>query len=211
MAETCMASNFDFPRDDLVQLSVAFSMLGKHRFGQAWDAAGDLTIAARIGQSRRHSPEILAMARWANKAIVQCVRNGWLPVIYFEGDRRFRYFDNPNGREVRRVHIRPIDHDERGQVEFADGYTAFCVADVSGFLDVVKEKFGVRAEYTPGPKRKFLECDAALDELLREMPSACPTSEIIRALNKKLKTKLPEKTTLYQRIDEARTRALDIR
>lgn len=211
MAETCMASNFDFPRDDLVQLSVAFNMLGKHRFGQAWDAVGDMTIAARIGQFRRHSPDILAMARWANKAIVQCVLNGWLPVIYFEGDQRFRYFDNPNGREASRVHIRPIDGEERGQVEFEDGYTVYCVADVSEFTDTIKAKFGVRAEYTPGPKRKFPEFDAALDELLREMAPASPTSEIIRAINKKFKGESPQSTTLYQRIDEARARVLDVR
>lgn len=206
-----MASNFDFPRDDLVQLSVAFNMLGKHRFGQAWDAVGDMTIAARIGQSRSHSPDILAMARWANKAIVQCVRNGWLPVIYFEGDRRFRYFDNPNGREVSCVHIRPIDGDERGQVEFEDGYTVYCVADVSGFTDIIKAKFGARAEYTPGPKRKFADFDAALDKLFREISPRTPTVDVRRVINKTFEGDRPQKTTMYERIDEARERALAVR
>lgn len=211
MAETCMASDFDFPCDDLVQLSIAFNMLGKHRFGRVWMAAGDMTIPARIGQFRRHSPDIIAMARWANKAIVQCVRNGWLPVIYFEGDRRFRYFDNPNGREVSRVHIRPIDHDERGQVEFDEGNMAYCMVDVDSFPETLKNKYPAPSTLTPGPSREFAAFDTELDAIFRDIPVRSAPRDVIAELKRRFSGDWPERTTRYERIREARQRALDVR
>jgi hypothetical protein len=211
MAEPPMTSELQFPGEDIVQLSVAFNMLGKHRFGQEWETVGDMTLVTHLGQSRRHSVDVRAMAGWANKAMMQCVRNGWLPVIYFEGDRRHRYFDNPNGREICRVHVRPLDNDERGQIEFADGSTAFCVSDVCGFVGVLKAKFGARAEIKPGPKREFAEFDAPLDLLFQEISPRTSTADVRRAINKAFKGNQPKKSTLYQRIDEARERALAIR
>jgi len=199
------------PDDDIVQLSVAYNMIGKHRFGGSWTSAGDMTIAARMGQSRRHAPEILSMARWTMKALFTCIYNGWLPLIYFEGDRRIRYFDNPDGRSIWRVHVRPVDGDERGQVEFEKGDMAYCMVDVGKFLETLKSKFSEQDVPKPGRPRKFPEFDDALDKVLSVIPAGSKNKEIIAEMGSQYSGGWPGKSTQHVRINEARQRALSVR
>jgi hypothetical protein len=198
------------PADDLDHLEIAFNMLGRHRYGGAWGKG--MARRVRLGHGARKLSEHDRMARWALKALTQCVENGWLPLFYFVGEqhvRRVEYYRNPDGFALHALYPKPTDDGEAGgQIELTIGDIHPCMVDIGNFVLTLQRKFGA-ASKRRGPKRSFLDFDAALDKFYEDHPTATPAKEVIDTLRGTFKGKWPGDTVMYERIAEAAQRALD--
>lgn len=195
------------PADDLVELEVAFDMLGRHRFGAAWPE--NMAERVRLGRGISGRDELDTMARWALGALMQSVQNGWLPLIYFVGERRTRrvvYYDEPDGPALVALYPNPA-MEAGGQIELADGAIYPCRVNVRGFAALLAERFGQRARR--GPKSNFEEFRAALDYFYLENPPSASAAETINSLRKWFTGAWPKKTALYDHIRDAQLRAIE--
>lgn len=200
------ASEFHFPTDALVPLGVAFDMIGAHRFGARWTT--DMTAAVRLGQ-RSRDPDQRALGCWALKALTQCVENGWLPLIYFSGRKRIRYFEAPNGLALHALYPRPTS-DFVGQIELDGGDIFPCMVDVSRLGQTLREKFGKRQGNSRGRPPEYREIDGVLDTYFMDNPPSTPNVNVIQDIGRLVaESSLPRKTTLHDRINKARDRAKD--
>lgn len=197
---------FALPLDVLVHLKDAFDQLGRHRFGRSlW--SNDMARAVRLGV-KSVEPEKLKRAQWALTALIQCVQNGRLPLVYFVGTRRIWYFENHDGQALHALYPEPEDG-EPGMIELADGGGIYpCMVDVSGFPEVLKRYYGPPSSRRRGPKRGFADLDAKLDGYFVGHYIGTRTVDVyrdIKAENPDLKW--PSPTVWKQRIKEARERA----
>lgn len=192
------------PTDDLANLRTAFDMLGSHQFGSLWTK--DMAATVRLGQ-RSKDKDLRVRGQWALKALTQCVENGWLPLVYFMGDRRVRYFESPDGLALSALYPRPTDAFE-GQIELRGGDIYPCIVDIAGFHGVLRSKFALPGAPKRGPRRKYPEYEQALDQFFAVSPLAAPYRAIINELRQTLPpSQLPPRSTEYRLIDEAKGRA----
>lgn len=196
-------TEFSLPADDIVPLGNAFDLIGRHRFGQRWTK--DMARAVRLGQ-RSRDREKRARGNWALKALRQCVENGWLPLVYFVGSRRVRYFDASDGPTLHALYPQPTD-DLEGQIELDGGDIHLCMVDASNLSDVLRRKFPNPSANRTGPHRNFLRFEEELDRYFNDRPLDTRGCEVFRDLGKILPEEfLPSRATAYRLIDEARKR-----
>jgi hypothetical protein len=190
--------------DDFVPLRAAFDMLGKHLCGPLW--ANDMATVVRLGQ-RGTNPEGHARGRQVLRALVQCVENGWLPLLYFVDHRRVWYFENPAGPRLVALYPQPTD-DGEGQIELEVGSIFPCMVNVSDFLGVLRTKYARPSAHRRGRPPRFLELDEVLGRYFAHNPTSTPNGLVIRDLGALLgDDQIPGKTTLHERINAARNRA----
>lgn len=200
-----ITSKLDLPTDDLRHLEEAFNALGKHRYGAQWptDMAGHMRLGPKSNELSEHDVE---MGRWAISALVQCVQNGWLPLVYFKGDRRTWYYSSSDGPSLFALYPRPTDDDE-GQIELEGGKIYPCMVNLRDFPKLVRAKFANKRTAKRGRKRQFNEFDEALAELFSHNPPGMRASEVILSLKASFKGPWPGRATMYERINEARLNA----
>lgn len=191
------------PADDLVELEVAFDMLGRHRFGNGWPSG--MAKHVRLRQRSKDREDLDIMARWALRALNQAVQNGWLPLTYFIGDqsiRRVNYFGNPDGYALHALYPRPTE-DNGGQIELDDGAIYPCLVNIRDFTTVLTKNFGEKAKR--GRKRGFLKFDVALDDFYQTNPTSLPHRTVLDALREVLPDDVdwPKETIQHRRINEA--------
>ena len=200
----------EFPQDDTTHLSVAFNMLGRHKFGAQWPK--EMTKVVRLGPRRRnYDPESRSKGQWTLKALRQCIHNGWLPLFYFTdgpSGKRINYFENPNGPPLDALYPQPIDDEECGQILLHDNEIYWCKVDVSEFASVLRTKFQDGAIGKRGPVRTFKGFDNALEIFFKENPTGLRNGEVTNALKLTFKGTWPEKTTRNIRINEARDKVI---
>ena len=197
---------FAHPLDDLVHLKDAFDQLGRYRFGRTlW--SDDMARAVRLG-TKNVEPEKMERAQWALTALIQCVQNGRLPLVYFVGTRRIGDFENHDGQALHALYPEPEDG-EPGLIELADGGGIYpCMVHVGGFPEVLKRYYGPPSARRRGPKRGFADLDAKLDAYFVGHYIGTRTVDVyrdIKAENPDLDW--PSPTVWKQRIKEARERA----
>jgi hypothetical protein len=198
------ATNLSLPADDLVHLSTVFNALGSHRFGFPW--AEDMAVTVRVGQ-RSKNKDLRTRGQWALKALTQCVENGWLPLIYFVNGRRVRYFESTNGPALHALYPKPTC-DEAGQVELAGGDIYPCMVDASSLAELLRRKFPNPVTSKRGRPPRYTEIDDVLDTYFADRSLDTPNGEVIRDIGRLMdEEKLPQKTTLHDRINKARDRA----
>jgi hypothetical protein len=198
------ATDLSLPSDDFVHLSTVFNALGRHRFGARWPE--DMADTVRVGQ-RSKNKELRTWGQWALKALTQCVENGWLPLIYFVDGRRVRYFESTNGPALHALYPKPTC-DEAGQVEFAGGDIYPCMVDASSLAGLLRRKFPNPATSKRGRQPRYTEIDDVLDTYFADRSLDTPNGEVIRDIGRLMvEEKLPQKTTLHDRINKARHRA----
>lgn len=191
----------DFPPDKLVHLRTAFDLLGRHRFGGAWSL--DTFMAVRVG-FKDVTADHLARGRWALKALVQCVENGWLPLIYYPVNRRIRYFDDRDGPSLEALYPQPTD-EEGGLIELAKGKMYSCMVDINGFESTLRARFGQKSSRKRGPDRQFKELDEALEQYFSENPTSKKNIDVYSELrSQKVTLDWPGKTVRNERINEAK-------
>ncbi len=181
-------------------------MLGEHKFGAQWPS--DMSKRVRLGRKQSepiadNGVNIFDMGRWALAALVQCVQNGWLPLVYFVGDRRIWYYSSSGEPPLHALYPRPTS-DAEGQIELAGGGIYCCMVDLRNFSRILRTKFGERSAAKRGRKRQFEEFDQALAEFFLHNPPMTPAREIIEFLNASFKGPWPGRSTRYDRIEEAR-------
>ncbi|RIA46564.1 hypothetical protein DFR49_1106 [Hephaestia caeni] len=196
-------SEFSLPADDLGPLGNAFDMIGRHRFGPRWTT--DMARAVRLGQ-RSRDREKRARGNWAVKALTQCVENGWLPLVYFVGGRRVRYFDDSHGPTLHALYPQPTE-DLEGQIELKGGDIHPCMVDASDLSDVLRRKFPKPSANRTGPRRNFLRFEEELDRYFNDHPLDTRGCEVIRDLGKILpEESMPSRASAYRLIYEATKR-----
>ncbi len=200
-----MNSGDEFPADDLQHLQVAFNQLGRHKFGSAWPT--DMVDSVRIGKRPPRGSDRQIMGQWALRALKQCVQNGWLPLVYFDGDRRVWYYSNPDGHSLHNLFPRPTE-DECGQIQLANGEIHFCMVNLRDFASVLTSRYSKKASARPGRSREYKDFDEALDRLFLDHPTSLKPKEVKALLSSYFKGKEPGRTTVYTRIEEAQERAI---
>jgi hypothetical protein len=199
-------TDFSLPADDLGGLGKAFHMIGRHRFGPIWTKG--METAVRLGQ-RGRDKEVRARASWALKALTQCVENGWLPLVYFVDGRRVRYWDAPDGLALHALYPQPTD-DLDGQIELEGGGIFPCLIDTSALERVLREKFGRTQFDMRGRPPQYRAINEVLDQYFRDHPTGTPNKNVISDVGKLVaESDLPRKTTLQDRINKARDRAIE--
>lgn len=206
----CLSTNDGdtLPLDDLVDVEIAFNMIGVHRFGYDW--RGDITRLVRLGSLGKKRDRSAMMGRWALKALLQCVQNGWLPLFYFIGERptrRIEFYRNPDGLALHALYPKPLDNEAGGQIELDGGAIYPCMVDIGGLPALLTRKFGAKTARR-GPARRFTEFDEALDLYFLSHPIKTPHKDIISALGVIFKGEWPGSTVRHARINEAIDRAL---
>lgn len=197
-------TDLSFPADNLAHLRTAFDMLGNYRFGPLWTKHMAATV--RLGQ-RSKDKNLRVRGQWALKALTQCVENGWLPLVYFMGGRRVRYFESPDGLSLSALYPQPTDAVE-GQIELRGGDIYPCMVHIADFHRVLRSKFALPNTIKRGPSRKHTEFDGALDRFFENNPLSAPYRAIFEELRHTLRPcSWPPRSTAYRRIDEARARA----
>lgn len=200
-------TEFSLPVSDHVPLGTAFDIIGKHQFGPLW--ANDMAAAVRLGRRRAFDIEKQARGQWALKALTQCVENGWLPLVYFADDRRFRYAEGSGGPTLHALYPQPTD-DTEGQIELVGGDIFPCMIDTAKLADVLRAKFAVQEASKRGPQRKHLEFREALERLLESGSMGASYRVYFDELRQILPpSSWPPRSTVYHLIDEARKRAVD--
>lgn len=194
-----------FPDDDLSPLHDAFDLIGEHVFSVQWPSG--MTKHVRLGR-RRVAGELYYMGKWVQKALVQCVQNGWLPLIYFKDGRRIWYFDSSNEPCLYLIYPQPTD-ESFGQIELEGGAVYECMVDLRGFRKLLRAKFGDGAKAKPGRKRGYPQLDIALTNYFEKFGRSDPAKDVITYLEQILtKADWPRsQSTLYDRIREARDRS----
>ena len=196
-----VTTGFNLAHDDLASLRTAFHMVGKHRFDSLWTA--DMATVVRLGQ-RKGNPDQRKRGRWAVSALLQCVHNGWLPLIYFVGGRRIRYSENLDGPSLCSLYPEPVDGEE-GQAELSDGGIYPCLVNLAGFAGLLRRKFGSPDARTRGRPPLYPEFQQALDRYFIENPTTTRNTEVIHDIAKVVGvTRLPKNTVLNERISSAR-------
>lgn len=198
-------SKTELPSDELKHLEDAFNALGKHKFGTQWPTglARHMRLGPKSNELSKHDVE---MGRWAISALVQCVQNGWLPLVYFRGVRRIWYYSSSNEPSLFALYPRPTDDDE-GQIELEGGKIYPCMVDLRDFPKLLRTKFEKQPTAKRGRKRQFEEFDEALAEFFNHNPPGMRASEVILSLKASFKGPWPERSTMYERINEARSNA----
>lgn len=200
VASLC-TSNLDLPRNEIVHLRTAFDILGRHRFGDGWSTT--MFMVVRIG-TKGFSADERARGDWALRALVQCVENGWLPLVYFPENRRVRYFENSDGPSLHALYPQPTD-EEGGVIELTKGEFYPCMVDISNFKQMLRTKFGQKSGRKRGPTRTFNEVDEALNQYFEQNPSSKSNMDVYSELKAEKPTLLwPGKTVRNERINEAR-------
>ena len=197
-------TDFSLPADDLVHLRTAFDIIGRNRFGSLW--TNDMATVVRLGQ-RSGCGTKRECGQWALKTLTQCVQNGWLPLIYFAGGRRIRYFERPDGPGLHALYPQPTD-DEEGQAELAGGDIYPCMVDVSGLSSVLRGKFSKAVTSKRGRPPRYTEINEVLDRYFEDAWPDTPNGQVIKDIGGLVSPEqLPQSTTLHHRINEARDRA----
>ena len=198
-------TQFSLPTDDFAPLATAFDKIGKYRFGPEWSA--NMAATVRLGK-RSRDPDQRAKGQWTLRALTQCVENGWLPLVYFKGTKRVRYFDASEGPALRALYPQPTD-DQGGQVELEDEGIYPCMVDTSGLARILREKFGKPKLSTRGRPRRYVEIGRVLDEYFKSHPPATPNMVVIKDVGGLVpKAELPGDTVLHERVNDARDRAI---
>jgi hypothetical protein len=191
---------FRLPADDFVSLATAFDKIGKYRFGTDWSA--NMAATVRLGK-RSRDPDRRAKGQWTLRALTQCVENNWLPLVYFKGRKRVRYFEAPEGLALHALYPHPAD-DLEGQVELEGGDIHPCMIDASDLSDVLRRKFPKPTANQTGPRRGFLKFEAELQGYFNDHPLDTRGCEVIRDMGKILpEASMPSRATAYRLIDEA--------
>ena len=203
-------SKKDLPTDDLRHLEEAFNRLGEHKFGSQWPS--DMSERVRLGSKQSESVEdgeadILSMGRWALSALEQCVQNGWLPLVYFVGDRRIWYYSSSGEPPLHALYPRPTN-DAEGQIELVGGGIHSCMVDLRNFSRILRTKFGEKSASKRGRKPRFEDFDTALDDFFRDNSVRTEPKNVIHALKATFGGEWPQHTTKYNRIEDARQRAM---
>lgn len=203
-------SKTDLPTDDLRHLEEAFNRLGEHKFGSQWPS--DMSERVRLGSKQSKSvadgeADILSMGRWALSALEQCVQNGWLPLLYFVGDRKVWYYTSSGEPTLLALYPKPTT-EEYGQIELFKGGIHPCMVDLRDFSKILIRKFGEKSATKRGPKRGFKDLDMALDNFFAQNSPSKENHEVHLELRaQKPELHWPGKTVRNERINEAKHRA----
>lgn len=179
----------------------AYNFVGSRRISAAWDETE--AVAIRLGQRAKANPEVRRRGHEAIRLMRDLAESGIINLIYTDDQRRRISYPQSTGFWLTAIYPDPTGTGE-GMIELDDRYLHSCVVDVRQILNWRLPTNRPRT----GPKRGSLQFDAAVDGYFACNPTSTRNAEVIRDLGKADPTlRWPGKTTMHERINEAREHA----
>jgi hypothetical protein len=187
--------------NSVVSVLQAYNFVGLRRISAAWDETE--AVAIRLGQRAKAAQEVRRRGLEAIRHMRDLAESGVINLIYTDDQRKRISYSQNTGFWLTAIHPDPTGSGE-GMIELDDRYLHPCVVDIR---QILHWRLPAKTP-TSGPKRGFLEFDAALNRYFGCNPTSTLNADVIRDLGKvNPKLKWPGKTTMHERINEARDRA----
>jgi hypothetical protein len=185
----------------IVPLLEGFNFVGYLVEPTAWDESE--AGAVRLGQRRKVDPDARRRGLKALSVMRTLAENGTINLIYTDGQRRRVPYFQSSGYWLSAIYPDPVG-DGEGMIELDDRYIHPCVVDIRKIIAWRSQAEAFRT----GPKRSFLEFEAALEKYFQSNPISKRNAEVRHELGKESPSlKWPAETRMHELINDARDRA----
>lgn len=188
-------------QNSVVSVLQAYNFVGSRKISADWDETE--AFAIRLGQRAKAASEVRGRGLEALRLMIDLAESGVIEFIYTDDERRRIRYSQSTGFWLTAIYPDPTGTGE-GMIELDDRYLHPCVVDVGQILHWRLQNNAPKT----GPKRGFLQFDAALDRYFVCNPTSTRNADVICDLGKdNPKLIWPGKTTMHERINDARDRA----
>lgn len=185
----------------VVPLLEGFNFVGHLIEPKAWDESE--AFAVRLGKKGMVDPKARHRGLNALKIMRNLAESGMINLIYTDDQRRRVPYFQSSGYWLTAIYPDPVGTGE-GMIELDDRYLHPCIVEIGR---IAKWRLAARSART-GPKRAFLEFEAALEKYFQCNPTSKRNADVRHELGKESPSlKWPANSRMHELINEARDRA----